>query len=101
MMFIVLIIIVMDHGLLISRITLKSVNMLIRQTFLLKETQEVAYVSSPPEVSWDDDGEGLVCTDMDAGVYFRPLVLYAFTRQVETLGSKMTLCTENLGCARK
>jgi hypothetical protein len=34
-------------------------------------TQEVAYVSSPPEVSWDDGGEGLVCTDMDAGVYFR------------------------------
>jgi len=36
--------------------------------------QEVAYVSSPPEVSWDDGGEGLVCTDMDAGVYFRPEV---------------------------
>ena len=28
-------------------------------------------MSSPPEVSWDDGGEGLVCTDMDAGVYFR------------------------------
>ncbi|CAK9093944.1 Uncharacterized zinc-type alcohol dehydrogenase-like protein YdjJ [Durusdinium trenchii] len=36
--------------------------------------QEVAYVASPPEVSWDDGGEGLVCTDMDAGVYFRPEV---------------------------
>eukprot|EP00913_Durusdinium_trenchii_P010199 g9561.t1 len=35
---------------------------------------EVAYVASPPEVSWDDGGEGLVCTDMDAGVYFRPEV---------------------------
>ena len=36
------------------------------------DCEEVAYVASPPEVSWDDGGEGLVCTDMDAGVYFRP-----------------------------
>eukprot|EP00438_Fugacium_kawagutii_P002679 Skav218888 [mRNA] locus=scaffold328:77205:80493:+ [translate_table: standard] len=33
---------------------------------------EVAYVAPPPEVSWDEGGEGLVCTDLDAGVYFRP-----------------------------
>ncbi len=56
-------------------------------------------MSSPPEVSWDDDGEGLVCTDMDAGVYFRPLVQTRLSNA--PLGSKMTLCTENLGCARK
>ncbi|CAJ1406290.1 unnamed protein product [Effrenium voratum] len=36
--------------------------------------QEVAYVNSPPNVSWGDDGEGLLCTDLDTGIYFRPEV---------------------------
>jgi len=36
--------------------------------------QEVAYVQAPPGVSWDEDGPGLLCTDLDVGVYFRPEV---------------------------
>eukprot|EP00930_Biecheleria_cincta_P039091 TRINITY_DN26894_c0_g1_i1.p1 TRINITY_DN26894_c0_g1~~TRINITY_DN26894_c0_g1_i1.p1 ORF type:complete len:475 (+),score=59.23 TRINITY_DN26894_c0_g1_i1:31-1455(+) len=36
--------------------------------------QEVSYVQAPPEVNWDEGGEGLVCTDMDAAIYFRPEV---------------------------
>jgi len=36
--------------------------------------QEVAYVQPPPGVSWDDGGAGLMCTDLDTGVYFRPEV---------------------------
>eukprot|EP00928_Gymnodinium_smaydae_P031593 TRINITY_DN23145_c0_g1_i1.p1 TRINITY_DN23145_c0_g1~~TRINITY_DN23145_c0_g1_i1.p1 ORF type:complete len:485 (-),score=53.66 TRINITY_DN23145_c0_g1_i1:187-1617(-) len=36
--------------------------------------QEVAYVQPPPEVDWNDGGEGMICSDLDAGVYFRPEV---------------------------
>mmetsp|Transcript_25412 Transcript_25412/g.70771 ORF Transcript_25412/g.70771 Transcript_25412/m.70771 type:complete len:470 (-) Transcript_25412:214-1623(-) len=36
--------------------------------------QEVAYVQPPPSVDWSDGGGGMICTDLDAGVYFRPEV---------------------------
>eukprot|EP00439_Symbiodinium_sp_Y106_P059512 s2790_g8.t1 len=37
--------------------------------------QEVAYVNPPPGISWDEDGPGLICTDLDVGVYFRHWLL--------------------------
>jgi sarcosine oxidase subunit beta len=37
--------------------------------------QEVAYVEPPQGKDWGDDGEGgMLCTDVDTGVYFRPEV---------------------------
>lgn len=36
--------------------------------------QEVAYVDPPEGKNWNDGGDGLLCTDVDTGVYFRPEV---------------------------
>ncbi|EOD23524.1 hypothetical protein EMIHUDRAFT_239508 [Emiliania huxleyi CCMP1516] len=36
--------------------------------------QEVSYVPSPPEIDWSDGGAGMVVTDPDTGVYWRPEV---------------------------
>lgn len=36
--------------------------------------QEVAYVQPPPGSDWGDGGSGMMCTDIDTGVYFRPEV---------------------------
>lgn len=36
--------------------------------------QEVAYVDPPPGSNWGEGGDGVICTDIDTGVYFRPEV---------------------------
>mmetsp|Transcript_81291 Transcript_81291/g.230309 ORF Transcript_81291/g.230309 Transcript_81291/m.230309 type:complete len:472 (+) Transcript_81291:108-1523(+) len=36
--------------------------------------QEVAYVQPPAGSDWGDDGDGMMCTDLDTGVYLRPEV---------------------------